>query len=82
MTIAYYTKKGETTYAILNRFPFGARVLEHVPYHPDLQAKLLSVDAPITIRNHDGKAELLFPAIDPEDVKCQWLYAVEIRNQR
>ena len=30
----------------------------------------------------DGKAELLFPAIDPEDVKCQWLYAVEIRNKR
>ena len=78
----YYTKKGETTYAILNRFPFGAKVLEHVPYHPDLQAKLLSVDAPVQIRNHDGKAELLFPAINPEDVQCQWLYAIEIRNKR
>lgn len=76
----YYTKKGETTYAILNRFPYGTKVLEHIPYRPGMTATLLSApDAPITIRDHGGKAELLFPSIDPEDVRCQWLYAVEVK---
>ena len=34
----YYTKKGETVYAIINRFPFGSVVLNEVPYSPDLKA--------------------------------------------
>lgn len=76
----YYTKKGETTYAILNRFPYGTKVLEHIPYRPGMTATLLSApDAPITVRDHGGKAELVFPSIDPEDVRCQWLYAVEVK---
>ncbi len=74
----YYTKKGEKVFAITNKFPFGTLVLDKVPYSPDLKAKLLSHPAEIKVRENNGKAELLFPAINPDEVKCQWLYAIEL----
>ena len=74
----YYTKKGEKIYAILTRFPFGSVTLDKVPYSPYRKARLLSHPADITVRENDGKTELVFPPIDPEDVRCQWLYAVEL----
>ena len=75
----FYTKKGDTVYAILTRFPFGCVTLDEVPYTPTMTAKLLSCsDAPITVRDNGGKAELCFAPINPEDVKCQWLYAVAL----
>lgn len=74
----YYTKKGDKVYAILNRFPFGSVTLDKVPYSPYRKARLLSHPAEITVRENDGKTELVFPPIDPENVRCQWLYAVEL----
>lgn len=79
----YYTKKGDTVYAILNRFPFGTQKLANVPYNPDLRAKLLGcAAAPIQVRNNDGCAELVFPPINPDDVQCRWLYAVELKREK
>ncbi len=78
----FYTKKGDKVFAILTRFPFGNVTLGELPYQPNLKAKLLACDAPISIRNHDGKAELCFPAINPDDMKCGWLYAVELTEEK
>lgn len=76
----YYTKKGDVVYAILNRFPFGARTLAHVPYRPGMKATLLSApDAPIEVRDNGGKVELIFSPIDPETMPVGWLYAVEVK---
>lgn len=77
----YYTKKGDKIYAILTRFPFGAVTLDKVPYSPYLKAKLLSHPAEITVREDNGKTELVFPPIDPDEVRCQWLYAVELTEE-
>ncbi len=77
----YYTKKGDKIYAILSKFPFGAAVLDKVPYSPTLKAKLLSHPAKIEVRENNSKAELVFPAINPDEVKCQWLYAVELTDK-
>ncbi|MBR5311292.1 MAG: alpha-L-fucosidase [Clostridia bacterium] len=74
----YYTKKGDKIYAILTRFPFGAVTLDKVPYSPYRKARLLSHPSEITVREKDGKTELVFPPLDPEEVRCQWLYAVEL----
>jgi len=75
----YYTKKGETVYAIINRFPFGEITLNEVEYSPSLKARLLSHPAPITTADDNGKLKLIFPAIDPEEMKCEHLYAIEIK---
>ena len=74
----YYTKKGDKIYAILTRFPFGAVTLDKIPYSPYRKARLLSHPAEITVREKDGNTELVFPPIDPDEVRCQWLYAVEL----
>ncbi len=74
----YYTKKGEKIFAIINRFPYGSVVLDEVPYSDGLKAKLLSHPAKLEIKNNDGKAEIIFPSINPDEVKCQYLYAIEL----
>ena len=74
----YYTRKGDVLYAILNRFPFGEQTLELVDYSPRLKAGLLGSDAPITVREHHGKAQLVFPPIDPETVDSRWLYTIRL----
>ena len=74
----YYTKKGDKVYAIINRFPFGEITLREVDYSESLKARLLSHPAPVKTANDGGKLKLVFPPIDPEEVSCGWLYAIEI----
>ena len=76
----YYTRKGDATYAILNRFPFGEQTLELVDYDPRLKAELLGSDAPIAVRENHGKAQLVFPPIDPETVDSHWLYTIRLKK--
>ena len=78
----YYTKKGNTVYAILTKYPFGSVVLDEVPYAPNLKATILACEkAPVTVQNKGGKAELCFPPINPDDMKCGWLYAIALNEQ-
>ena len=68
-------------YAIMTRFPFGSQLLSLVDYDPTLRASLLGSDAPLAVRNHGGKTEIVFPAIDPETVDSQWLYTVKLERE-
>lgn len=74
----YYTKKPEADYAIINHFPFGSQVLELVDYDPALKASLLGSDAVLEIRDNSGKAEIVFPPINPDTLECQWLYTIKL----
>ena len=74
----YYTKKGEDVYAIINRFPFGSQVLEHVPYSADLKASLLGSDAVLEVKDNEGRTEIVFPAINPDTLDSNWLYTIRL----
>ena len=74
----YYTQKAGKIFAILNRFPFGEVTLTEVPYDPALKARLLCASAPVQTAEDGGKLKLIFPPIDPENVTCSYLYAVEL----
>ena len=76
----YYTqsKDGSKIYAILNKFPFGDITLTEVPYSPDIKARLFAHPAPITVSDDNGRVRLSFPAINPDEMKCKYLYAVEL----
>ena len=74
----YYTKKGDAVYAIINRFPFGSQVLEQVEYSADLKATLLGCDAVPEVKNNEGKAEIVFPAINPDNLDSNWLYTIKL----
>ncbi len=76
----YYTKKNDKVYAMINRFPFGSVTLDLVDYNEEITAKLLSHDAPIEVTNDNGKTKLTFPAINPDEVKCEYMYAIELTN--
>ena len=74
----YYTKKGENVYAVINRFPFGTQLLELVDYDPEMKAELLGSDAVLEIRDNGGKAEIVFPAINPDELDSEYLYTVKL----
>ncbi len=77
----YYTKKDDKIYAILNRFPYGSVILKNVPYTPYRKAKLLAQpSAPVVLRDWDGVTELIFPSLNPDELSCQWLYAIELSD--
>jgi len=77
----YYTKKDDKIYAILNRFPYGSVILKNVPYTPYRKAKLLAQpSAPVVLREWDGVTELIFPSLNPDELSCQWLYAIELSD--
>lgn len=76
----YYTQKNDKVYAIINRFPFGSVTLDNVDYNENISAKLLSHEAEIQVSNNNGKAMLTFPVINPDEVKCEHLYAIELAN--
>ena len=76
----YYTQKNGAVYAILNRFPFGAVTLEGVPYDPAYTARLLCCSAPVRTADDGGRLRLVFPPIDPEEMQCEYLYAVKIEK--
>ena len=59
---------------------FGSLTLDKVDYNPDIKAKLLAHDAPIAVENDNGKAKLVFPQINPDEMKCGWLYAFELNG--
>ena len=74
----YYTKKDDVVYAIINRFPFGSQVLNEVEYSPELKASLLGCDAVLEVKDNGGKAEIVFPAINPDTLDSNWLYTIKL----
>ena len=74
----YYTKKGDDVYAIINRFPFGSQLLELVDYDPAMKAELLGSNAALEIRDNGGKAEIVFSAINPDELDSDYLYTVKL----
>ncbi len=74
----YYTKKGDTVYAIINRFPFGSQVLNEVEYSPEIKASLLGCDAVLEVKDNGGKAEIIFPVVNPDELDSNWLYTVKL----
>ncbi len=76
----YYTKSkdGKKIYATLSKYPFGDVTLTEVPYSPELKARLFACDAPVKVSDDNGKVRLSFPAISPDDMKCEYLYSIEL----
>ena len=74
----YYTRKCDDVFAIINRFPFGSQVLDLVDYDPALKASLLGSDANLEIVDNGGKAEIVFPAINPDLLDTNWLYTIKL----
>ncbi len=73
-----YTKKGDTLYAFLLRFPFGEIVLNDADYAPGMKAELLGYDKPVFVREKNGKAVLCFDPINPDELKNEYAYCFKL----
>ncbi len=72
------SKDGRNIYAFLLKFPFGEFVLNDVDYDPELKADLFGSEVNPVIENADGKVKLCFPAINPDELKCQHAYCIKL----
>lgn len=77
----YYTRKGETVYAIVEKYPWGEIELPEVPYAPGMKANLLGCDAKIEVTDCGGHAKLIVPPINPEIMKSKYLYTFRIEKE-
>lgn len=74
----YYTQKDTIIYAISNRYPFGELLLDKIPFSNNLKIELLGSDAPVKYTEKDGKVLILFPFINPDDLKTGYMYTLKI----
>lgn len=74
----YYTQKEHTIYAISNRYPFGELLLDKIPFSNNLKIELLGSDARVKHTEKDGKVLILFPFINPDDLKTEYMYTLKI----
>ncbi|MBQ8784281.1 MAG: alpha-L-fucosidase [Clostridia bacterium] len=73
-----YTKKGDTLYAFILKFPFGEFTLNEVDFDPELKAEFLGSGINPVISNDNGKVKLTFPAFDPDTLNTQYAYCIKL----
>ena len=73
-----YTKKDDTLYAFILKFPFGEFTLNEVDFDPELKAEFLGSDVNPVISDNNGKVKLSFPALDPDTLNTNYAYCVKL----
>lgn len=73
-----YTKRENSVYAFLYRFPRGRVILPEIEYKEGISAKLLGSDAALTVTNENGKAAVHFPSLSPDDIETDSVYTIKI----
>lgn len=76
-----YTKKGNTIYAFVMKYPFGEIVLEDVEYKDGLTATLFGYDGEIKVENADGKVCLSIGAINPDLINSKYVYGFKLEEK-
>ncbi|MCR4615601.1 MAG: alpha-L-fucosidase [Clostridiales bacterium] len=73
-----YTANNGNVYAFLYDFPFGSVTLNDVEYSAGLKAEILGCDAPVEVTEDKGRVKLVFPGINPDDMKSEYVYCVKL----
>lgn len=73
-----YTKKGDTLYTFILKFPFGEFTLNEVEFDPDYKAEFLGSSVNPVISNDNGKVKLTFPSFDPDTLNTQYAYCIKL----
>lgn len=74
----YYTKNGDTVYAITETFPSKPTVFEKIDYCDGLKISLLGSNAAVTAENEGGKLSLKTEICSPDEVNSEHLYVYKI----
>lgn len=80
----YYTRRGETIYAIVEDYPWGEIDLPEVPFTPGMKAAILGCDAPdapVEVVDCAGHARLVVPPICPKEMRSSELYTFRIERE-
>lgn len=73
-----YTKKNDSVFTFILKFPFGGFTLNEVEFDPAYKAEFLGNDIPVQISNENGKVRLTFPVVDPDTVNGKYAYCIKL----
>ena len=78
----WYTRRGDTIYALLRGFPFGDKTLKNVPFDPAWKATLLCDpdQTPVTLDRDGDSLRLRFAPMNPDRLTCKYVYAVRLEK--
>ena len=71
----WYTQKDGKIYVFFAGFPFGEKTVD-LDFDAAYKAHLLGCDAKVEIAQADDGMKLIFPAINPDDMKSDYIYTV------
>ncbi len=74
----YYTKNGNTIYAITETFPSKTQIFSKIPYSENMSVNLLGSDCKVEICNNDGVLSLKSLISSPDEVNSEHLYTYKI----
>lgn len=77
-----YTRKGDSIYAFIMKFPFGSFTLDEVDFDPSYNAEFLGNSICPEISNDNGKLKLTFPVVDPDSVIGNHAYCVKLTKKK
>lgn len=73
-----YTKRGENVYAFIKKYPIDKITLSEVPYRDGARASLLGYGGELKTGNNNGRLEIDFGFISPENIDSEYVYTVKI----
>lgn len=71
----WYTQKDGKIYVFFAGFPFGEKTVD-LDFDAAYKAHLLGCDAKVELAAAEGGMKLIFPAINPDDMKSDYIYTV------
>lgn len=74
----YYTKKGDTVFAMTESFPSNKVNFPEIPFEDGLKVTLLGSDKSVEVINENGTLSLKTDICDPKDVASEHVYVYKI----
>lgn len=76
----FCTAKGGAVYAMRPAFPAGRQVFSGIRPERGMKVSLLGCPAPLELREENGAAAVLLPALTPADIACGHMYVYKFEK--
>ena len=73
-----YTKRDDSIYAFIKKYPFGKISFADVPYKEGMKVSLLGYTGELKAENNGGTLAVDFGFISPENIDSEYVYTVKI----
>lgn len=77
---AFFTRKGDTLYAIVPRWPKDKLVLKRVPASTETKVTMLGADTPLRWKRAEGNVVIEVPRLTVDEAPCRHAYVLKLTS--